>query len=585
MTARFGLAARQWRSAVLIVLCALALTAASRPVLAVEGVAHIVRKIKPSVVTITAYDAAGNETSQASGFFVSRTGEVVTNRHVIEGSDHASVKTNDGRTISVESLLAESLEADLVRLKLFPEGGGLAEKSKSSRLEKRASGHRRSKTLAADPIRFLSVRATAVEEGERVVVIGSPLGYEGTVSDGIVSAVREVPGFGRIVQVTAPISDGSSGSPVVNMKGEVVGIATMRSVRGQNLNFAIPADRIARLKSGRPKTLAEWSADGRKRWPSSAEGLYGDGLQHLWQGDYAIALALFEKAVELAPATAEIHFEIGICRATLGNDEGALAAFRRAIEIRPDFAMAHYNFAVSLDTLGRFEEGEKSYTEAIRYDPALSRAETNRGIDLSRLGRYEEAIELFEKVTRKDSNDNYAWYNLGVVYSLQQRSVEAIEIYRKVIRNDPKMTRGYLNLGTELEQLGRHEEAIAIFEKLIRIDPASVSGHNNLGSSFLSLGRYWDAIASFGEALRLAPGDFSAHYDLGLAWEGLRRWADAVDTYRSAIQIGPNQSSAHYRLAIALAKAGDREGALEELGSVQRLAPELVGDLEKAIGK
>jgi S1-C subfamily serine protease len=68
----------------------------------------------------------------------------------------------------------------------------------------------------------ISIVATSSEVGERVIVIGNPLGLEQTVSDGIVSAVRKIPNFGRIIQITAPISPGSSGSPVVNMQGEVI---------------------------------------------------------------------------------------------------------------------------------------------------------------------------------------------------------------------------------------------------------------------------------------------------------------------------------------------------------------------------
>jgi S1-C subfamily serine protease len=93
--------------------------------------------------------------------------------------------------------------------------------------------------------------------GEKVVVIGTPLGLAQTVSDGIVSAIREVPGFGKIIQMTAPISPGSSGSPVLNMKGEVVGVVTFLLVAGQNLNFAIPGDRIAQMPLGAGKTLPE----------------------------------------------------------------------------------------------------------------------------------------------------------------------------------------------------------------------------------------------------------------------------------------------------------------------------------------
>ena len=93
--------------------------------------------------------------------------------------------------------------------------------------------------------------------GEKIVVIGSPLGLEQTASDGIISATREIPNIGKVYQITAPISRGSSGSPVVNMNGELVGIATMVMVGGQNLNFAISGERIlALVKNAQSKAAA-----------------------------------------------------------------------------------------------------------------------------------------------------------------------------------------------------------------------------------------------------------------------------------------------------------------------------------------
>lgn len=84
---------------------------------------------------------------------------------------------------------------------------------------------------------------------EEIVVVGSPFGLESTVSRGIVSAIRKIPTFGNILQISAPISAGSSGSPVLNMKGQVIGVATFIIEQGQALNFAIPADKIKELQN------------------------------------------------------------------------------------------------------------------------------------------------------------------------------------------------------------------------------------------------------------------------------------------------------------------------------------------------
>jgi serine protease Do len=87
------------------------------------------------------------------------------------------------------------------------------------------------------------LNTTPSEVGQEIIVVGGPYGFENTVSDGIVSAIRE-----NRTQITAPISPGSSGGPVVNMKGEVIGVVSNQILVGQNLNFAIPACLIPTLK-------------------------------------------------------------------------------------------------------------------------------------------------------------------------------------------------------------------------------------------------------------------------------------------------------------------------------------------------
>jgi S1-C subfamily serine protease len=124
---------------------------------------------------------------------------------------------------------------------------------------------------------------TAAEIGETVFAVGNPEGLEGTFSQGIVSGIRNTL-EGKWIQITAPISPGSSGGPVLNSKGEVLGIAVATLRSGQNLNFAIPAGVLSdlfsktfeirgfsalRLEPGSPQ------ASGTERHPADHEGSDG----------------------------------------------------------------------------------------------------------------------------------------------------------------------------------------------------------------------------------------------------------------------------------------------------------------------
>lgn len=175
-----------------------------------------------SVVTVITSDAGGQPLAQGSGFVVTSDGKIVTNYHVIAGADSAIVKFSDGGIYAVEGVVGADKDEDIVVLKL-----------KASEREFPFLPRGDSKQLRV---------------GDEIVVIGSPLGLEGTVSTGIISAKRTLPDSRmEIFQITAPISPGSSGGALLNPKGEVVGVPFVQAVSGQNLNFAIPITYVSPL--------------------------------------------------------------------------------------------------------------------------------------------------------------------------------------------------------------------------------------------------------------------------------------------------------------------------------------------------
>jgi S1-C subfamily serine protease len=185
------------------------------------SISDIVKRIAPSVVSILNYNDRKELVSRGTGFFIGNLGEVITNHHVLKGAAYAEIKTSSGQTYPVNSVISEDAPNDLITVSTGAPSQG------------------------AVPLRI----STYVPEiGEKVIVIGSPLGLEQTVSDGIVSAFRQMKDLKKVIQITAPISSGSSGSPVVNSQGEVIGIAFMQLVGGQNLNFCIPGETIVSLR-------------------------------------------------------------------------------------------------------------------------------------------------------------------------------------------------------------------------------------------------------------------------------------------------------------------------------------------------
>jgi hypothetical protein len=177
----------------------------------------ISREANGAIVSIVMSDKDGHPIAQGSGFLISKDGQVVTNYHVIKNGSSAVVKLPDGAFFAVDGVLASDKNRDVAVIKTHGNNFRALALGDSDRLQ----------------------------VGEEVVAIGNPLSLESTVSNGIVSAIRSVEGEGgKFVQITAPISPGSSGGPLFNMAGEVVGITTSHIVGGENLNFAIPINDV-----------------------------------------------------------------------------------------------------------------------------------------------------------------------------------------------------------------------------------------------------------------------------------------------------------------------------------------------------
>ena len=447
-----------------------ALILVSVPLWGQEDLPGIIKRVGPSIVSIIIFGGGGNVTGQGSGFFINGEGDVITSRHVLEGASRAQVITAERKQYAVKNVVAEDPEGDLVRVSL---------------------------DLGGDQVQPLPVSSTFPEAGERVFVIGTPLGLDKTVSDGIVSAVREVPRFGKIIQVTAPISPGSSGSPVVNMKGEVIGIATFFIMTGQNLNFAIPGERIARLVLGTGESLSEREGRRADAVRSSVDYLYATGLRYLWIEEYERALPHFLEVVKQDPKHSEAYFQIGYCMAKLGKYPQAIESYRMALAIKEDDVDIHNNLCVAYNMIGRYPEAVASCQRAIQIKPDLAEAYNNAGWALHRMGRYQEAIESCLEAIRLKPDFAMAHYNLGNSYFALKRFKEAMESFKQAVRIKFDYAEAHLNLGAAYNETGLYEEAIASYREAVRLKPDLAEAHLNLGMTYLKTGNRGAALDQY----------------------------------------------------------------------------------------
>jgi S1-C subfamily serine protease len=180
-----------------------------------EQISAVAKKESTSVVEIMTADQTGKPLGNGSGFIVRADGILLTNHHVIDGASTASVTLANGDIYDDITVLDSDKRRDLALIKI-----------KALNLPVSQIGD-----------------SDALEIGQHVIAIGNPEGLARSVSDGIISAFRQGDGF-RVIQTTAPISHGSSGGPLMNDSGQVIGITYAALMEGQNLNLAVPINYV-----------------------------------------------------------------------------------------------------------------------------------------------------------------------------------------------------------------------------------------------------------------------------------------------------------------------------------------------------
>jgi tetratricopeptide (TPR) repeat protein len=181
------------------------------------------------------------------------------------------------------------------------------------------------------------------------------MGLENTVSVGNLSAIRihEDTG-GKVIQFTAPISPGSSSGPLFNAEGEVIGVTTLYLAEGQNLNFAVPVNRVKPLLKGKRLIALGELSEGKR--PAKRRFSPEDS-----------------KTPE-SSSSAEEHFQMGLSYHLEGKYDLAVKEYEEAIRLKPDLAVAHYNLGWTYRQKGLHDLATRHTEQALLLDPDLKGA-------------------------------------------------------------------------------------------------------------------------------------------------------------------------------------------------------------------
>lgn len=275
----------------------------------------------PAVATILVYNQNGAPIGQGSGFVLTSDGIAATSLHVLENGNRAEARLGDGRNFQILRVHAYDEDNDLAIFQLGLTDSGLEEAA-----------------VGLPTVRLGS--SLAVRIGDRIATISSPKGLANSVTDGLISAVRSTDSGWRVLQITAPVSPGSSGGPVFDQQGSVIGVATFQVRDGQNLNFAIPIEKVRMLLTRRENLLLSdlglrSAAAKRNNADAIFERAMNRGFKFYEADQFTDALEQFLLALRQRPKEPIVHYDVAICLDQLGSEDKAAEYFYSYLLLTP----------------------------------------------------------------------------------------------------------------------------------------------------------------------------------------------------------------------------------------------------------
>lgn len=389
----------------------------------------LISNSEKAVCYIETYDENDKPLKIGTGFFIDENGTCVTNYHVLEESKKVRITTIDKKTFEIAEIIKSSKEYDVVVFKI----------------------------ITSDRINYLKINRKIPMKGESIVTIGNPMGLNWSASEGIISSIRDNEHI-CIMQITAPISQGNSGCPVLNREGDVVGIAAFQLTKGQNLNFALHISTIDSIKSN--------------------DAMFEDT-------PYSIALPT---DLEIAKNHLDSIVKMTLIKAENSiQDSKTLNYIDSFIDMYPKLAFGYIKMGEYLRYKWEFEKAFKMYSKAIEIESNNPESYYERAIFLIYNSYPFMADKLKEKmqIAINDLN-NYGSFSpetllksysvLASCYRERKEYLKAIEYETKYIDHrvksgDRGIDNSYLKRGLMYWELNNYQKANDDLDKAIELSP------------------------------------------------------------------------------------------------------------------
>ena len=469
-----------------------------------KSLQQIIEEVEPATFIVYTYDEYGTPSGSGSGFFIEPNGVGVTNWHVLDKSIKAVIKTPSGRQYEIDSVLCASAKKDILVFKV---------QNKDN-----------------TTFKTITFSKTKPEKGNPVYNIGAPMGMESSVSEGIVASYRE-DSHGEIVQTTAPISPGSSGSPLLTDKGEVFAIATFKRRGGENMNFGVLMSQNFRNELD----TKEFYKKNRK---------FNSG-----KSDFVLLNLLPDRgsdmvlnAIEFGPTATTLYMSYTNMHLTSsGNSEWYLWC-----------------------DIGKKDKGffiEDKDTKQRYYVVSSSLATTKEKADPVGLAKFIQFKVNFPVIKNKLSNIDVMW---GEGERCSHFTNINLDQYRETLSVDEfGYQRAYaLQCTTEG---GDFVSTISLLNELLDENPSDVISLNMMAILSYVLKNNTDAMYYLAEAIEQNPNDELAYFNRSSIYEMSGNYAEAIEDITAAINLVPGRPDYYWSRAYDYYVMEDYKNALADM--------------------
>ena len=543
-----------------------------------------------SVFLLEIHDEAGQQVATGSGFLVAED-QILTNAHV---ADAGAILVRVG-SLRVTCAVQRADRVNDLALCRIP---------------------------AKSTAPILRLAAKDPSPGATIFALGSPRGFENTITQGLFTANRDVDGQ-RVGQISAPISPGSSGGPILNTDGELIGVAVSRLTNSQNLNFAVPRNIVSsflRNETSNNDSLV----DVAKSLQASRDGTqFSTDSGSAWQKLNLELAQVLRRAIHVAnPVTKDLLSKLASALsfsldATPGElveaEEAATFALRLG---RPD--VSDYVLLGSIQQQrGRFQDAYHTYLKGSTLSGSASDKDAvtyNLFLVSDSLKRPHDADGWFQKLDRS-TIDAYQWSEYGKFLGRQSRHGDAGDAYlaayqkvnsryddmceagesyfygnrfdealsagRRCIElaslksgSEQRIQRSHRIIAAILNERGVYEQALSHARQAISLGQSDASAYHQLAKALNNLRRFTEGISASRNAIRLSDGKWpEMHFELGDAYFELDQWPEANRAYEKAAELDPQDPVSAFNAGASAYNDRSYDVALRWYREAQRRDP------------